>query len=83
MFEVFTVFRTVGSGTSAVIENVGTLSHRLSITGLSTDVTGMKVATSAGFDSTVASSILGLSVNGGTSAAWTIELVHAELINLA
>jgi hypothetical protein len=83
MFEVFMVFQTVGSGTSAVVRNVGTLSHRLSITGLSTDVTGMKTNVSAGFDSTVSGLIIGLSVNGGTSAAWTIDLVQAELFNLA
>lgn len=83
LFEVFATFRTVGSGTAAVIQSVGTLVHRLSITGLSTDVSGMKTATSGGFDSTVASSIIGLSVNGGASAAWTIALVQAELFNLA
>jgi hypothetical protein len=83
MFEVFTVFQTVGGGTSAVIRNVGTLVHRLSITGMSVDVSGVKTAVSAGFDSTVAGSIIGLSVNGGASAAWTIDLVQAELFNLA
>lgn len=83
LVEVFVTFRTVGSGTTAVTRVVGTLSHRLSITGLSTDVTGMKTAASAGFDSTVAGLIIGLSVNGGTSAAWTVELVQAELFNLA
>jgi hypothetical protein len=83
LFEIFMTFRTVGSGTTAIIRNVGTLAHRLSITGLSTDVTGMKTAASAGFDSTVANSFIGVSANGGTSAAWTVELVQAELFNLA
>lgn len=83
LFEILAVFQTVGGGTSAVLRNVGTLSHRLSITGLSTDVTGMKTNSSAGFDSTPSGSIIGLSVNGGASAAWTIDLVQAELINLA
>jgi hypothetical protein len=82
LFEVEVIFRTVGSGTSAVLQAVGTLVHRLSITGLSVDVTGVKFSTSAGFDSTVAASIIGLSVNGGTSAAWTIAVVSAELVNL-
>ena len=82
-FEIFCTWRTVGSGTTAVLQSMGTLSHALSITGLSTDVTGMKTATSAGFDSTTSGSIIGCSVNGGTSAAWTIALVQAELYNLA
>lgn len=83
IFEVWATFNSVGATTSAVIQSAGKLAHRLSITGLSTDVTGSKIATSAGFDSTVASSIIGLSVNGGTLAAWTITLVQAQLINLA
>jgi len=82
MFEIAVIFRTVGSGTSAVIQARGILQHALSITGLSTDVSGVKVATSSGFDSTTNGSIIGLSVNGGTSAAWTITLVEAELLNL-
>jgi hypothetical protein len=82
IFEILATFRTIGSGTSAVLETCGILAHRLSITGLSTDVTGVKVATSSGFDSTVANSIIGLSVNGGASAAWTVNLVQAELLNL-
>ena len=38
--------------------------------------------TGGGFDSTVANSYINMSVNGGTSAAWTITLVQAELTNL-
>lgn len=83
MFDIWAVFRTVGSSTSAVLQSAGRLTHRLSITGFGTGVSESEIATSGGFDSTVASSILGLSVNGGTSAAWTVSLVIAELINLA
>jgi len=83
VFEVFGTFRTVGAGTAAVLQTLGTLRHRLSITGLGVGVSEPEIATSAGFDSTVASSIIGLSVNGGASAAWTIALVQAELFNLA
>lgn len=81
-FEVWTTFRTVGSGTTAVLQCVGQRRHGASITGLGTLVSETKAATSAGFDSTVANSIIGTSVNGGTSAAWTITLVQAELSNL-
>jgi hypothetical protein len=82
VFEFWAVFRTVGSGTSAVLQSRCRLTHGLSITGFSTSVSPVTVATSAGFDSTTASSIIGLSVNGGTSAAWTITLVTAELFNM-
>lgn len=83
MFQVWVTFRTVGGGTSAVIQSLGRLTHRLSITGFGTGVSEPEIATSGGFDSTVANSIIGLSINGGTSAAWTVSLVQAELINLA
>ena len=81
-FTVEVTFRTVGSGTSAVIQAVGTLTHRLQITGLANLSSPTVRATSAGFDSTVASSIIGVSVNGGASAAWTVQLVQATLENL-
>lgn len=82
IFEIECVFRTVGSGSSAVLQCTGKLLHRLSITGFSLDVTGVKIATSGGFDSTVANSIIGISINGGASAAWTVSLVSTELVNL-
>jgi hypothetical protein len=81
-FEVYVTFRSVGSGTSAVIQAMSRLSHRLSVTGLSTGVGEPEIATSAGFNSTTSGSIIGLSVNGGTSASWTVNLVQAELNNL-
>lgn len=81
-FEIVVVFRTVGSGTSAVIQSSAQLQHRLSITGFGTGVSEPEAATSGGFDSTVANSIIGVSVNGGTSAAWTVTQVVAELLNL-
>lgn len=81
-FEVWVTFRTVGSGTSAVVQCASQRRHGASITGFGTLVAETKVATSAGFDSTVANSIIGVSVNGGTSAAWTVTLVQAELSNL-
>jgi hypothetical protein len=82
-FEVRVTFRSVGGGTSAVIQSLGQLRHRQSVTGLGTGVSEPEVATSGGFDSTVANLIIGLSVNGGASASWTVNLVQAELVNLA
>lgn len=82
VFEVWSVFRTVGAGTSAVLQGMSTLHHNLAVTGLgSVNPVGWQqvLVTSAGFNSTVASSIIGLSVNGGAAAAWTTTLVQAEL----
>jgi hypothetical protein len=82
-FEVWATFRTVGSGTSAVIEGTAQCRHTASATtGLINKMDGTLQVTSGGFDSTVANSIIGASVNGGTSAAWTVQLVQAQLQNL-
>ena len=81
-FEVWVTFRTIGSGTSAVMQCVGQRRHGASVTGFGNLVSQTLEVTSAGFDSTVANSIIGVSANGGTSASWTIQLVQAELENL-
>lgn len=78
--EVWATFRTVGSGTSAVLQGRAQIKHNLSITGLVNLVSPTLQVTSAGFNSTTASTIIGLSVNGGLSAAWTVQLVRSELI---
>lgn len=81
-YDLVAIFRTVGAGSAAVLQSCGVINHRLSITGFSVGVSEPEIATSAGFNSTVASSIIGLSVNGGSSAAWTVNVVQAELVNL-
>lgn len=81
-FEVWVTFRTVGSGTSAVMQCVGQRRHGASVTGFGNLVSQTLEVTSGGFDSTVANSIIGVSANGGASASWTIQLVQAELENL-
>ena len=83
IMEVFATFRTVGSGTSAVLHTVAVLQHALSITGLSTSVVPRVSTVSSGFDSTTANGFIGCSVNFGTSWAGSVNLVHAELLNLA
>lgn len=85
MFEVWATYRTVGSGTSAVVQGIAQLHHQLAVTGLGTvQPAGMQMVltTSSGFNSTTASQIIGLSVNGGASAAWTVQLVRATAYNL-
>lgn len=79
--EIWGNFRTVGSGTSAVVQGLASIRHALAATGItSTGASGhgQIATTGGGFNSTTASSIIGLSVNGGTSAAWTITNVIAR-----
>lgn len=77
---IVALFRTVGSGTSAVIA-----SHCEAIsqptTGFSSLLKGIWQV-SGGFDSTVANSRIGVSVNGGASASWTLYQVIATLENI-
>lgn len=81
--EIWGLFRTVGSGTSAVVQGRCEIRHGLSATtGLISLVSETKQVTSSGFDSSVANSIIGVSVNGGASAAWTVQLVTAEFRSL-
>ena len=80
-FEVRVNVRSVGA--TGVIQAIGTLLHGLAATGFSTSNAPTILNTSAAFDTTVANSLIGLSVNGGASAAWTVQLVQAELVNLA
>lgn len=79
-FEIEVVFRA--SGVSAILQAMGILGHRLAATGLSTSNNSVAVNTGAAFDVTGANLKMGLSVNGGASAAWTVNIVSAELVNL-
>lgn len=81
VFDVDVVFRTVGSGTSAVVQMMGTCAHHLAATGLTTtgaSGVGIIVGTSSGFASTTQTK-LGLSFNGGTSFSGTNTIVTAKL----
>jgi len=86
---IMVTFRTVGSGTSAVIEGQFLLDHELTSTGFggttpqTTTNTIIINVTSGGFDSTVAGLKIGCSVLAGTSGAWSIRQVQAVLENLA
>lgn len=85
IIEVRAHFRTVGSGTSAVMVGECEIAHHLAATGLTStgaSGTGIILVTSSGFNSTVASSIIGASFNGGTSFSGTNTLVQAELTNV-
>lgn len=82
VFEVWANFRTVGSGTSAVVAGVTRCTHHLAATGLTTtgaSGTGIITGVSSGFNSTT-QTIIGLSVNGGASFSGTGNLVQAQLV---
>jgi hypothetical protein len=81
VFDVMVTFRTVGSGTSAVVQGLARCTHELAATGLiSTGASGSGtiVGASAGFNSTTQTKI-GLSVNGGTSFSGTNTIVQARV----
>jgi len=73
--EVIARFSVIGA--LAILDAEALLTHQLATTGLNVTTTGKEelAVSSSAFDSTVAASILGLSINGGTSAAWTITSV--------
>jgi hypothetical protein len=81
--DLYVTFRSVGSGTSAVLQAAGMLDHRLATTGLANVNTSIARNTGGGFDSTVANLRIGCSINLGASFAGTTNLVQAELMNLA
>lgn len=80
IFDVSLIFRVVGA--SAVVQALAWLNHRLSTTGLSNVPGPTVIATSAAFDVTPADTKIGLSVNAGASAAWTVNSVITRLENL-
>lgn len=76
-------FRTVGAGAAAVVVGLAEIRHALAATGLtSTGAAGIGAIVnqvSAGFDSTPAASIMGVSFNGGAAFSGTNSLVEANL----
>lgn len=79
----FDVWLTVRSyGASTVVQGTAQARHRLSTTGLQNQPGTTLQVTSASFDATSSSLIVGASVNAGASAVWTVQNVQAELSNL-
>jgi hypothetical protein len=79
VFSIEALFRTVGSGTSAVLQGRCHLDSQPT-TGLSSLIHSV-VNTSAGFDSTPAGTGIGLSFNGGASFSGTNQLVEAQIVS--
>jgi len=68
-------------GASGVLRGAVWIQHNLAATGFANTPAGFNLVsgTSSGFDNTaLGGSYVGLSVNGGTSASWTIEQVLAQ-----
>jgi hypothetical protein len=82
IFEVIATWRTVGSGTSAVMQGICRGTHQLATTGLFNNAGGWVLigspSPSSGFNSSTATNI-GLSFNGSTAFAGTTTLVQAQL----
>lgn len=83
---IIATLRAVGTGTSAVLQGTAWWDHTgtaanttTSGTGFANDSTGHVEGTSAGFDSSgKGAAFVGLSINAGAAAAWTITQVIAE-----
>jgi hypothetical protein len=82
MFELFAHFRSVGA--AGVLAAMFRCTHHLAATGLITtgaSGTGIILGASAGFNTAVNDSFIGVSINGGAAFAGTNTVVAAELVN--
>jgi hypothetical protein len=79
--EVFATFRVYS--TVAVLAATIRMTHDLAATGFISRAEYLQNVVSGTFDATVANSKIGLSMNGGTSSAWTVQQGIAQLHNLA
>lgn len=75
------VFRTAGA--TATISATGMLNHRGGGTGLVASSLGFAIAVGSSFDVTTSGLIIGVSLNPGAAAVWTINNVTSDLVNLA
>lgn len=78
--EINAVLRNIGA--AGVLAAVLELSHNLAATGFATVQTPVLQTTSAGFDTTVAGLIIGVSCNPGSAGVWTHQLIAAEMSNM-
>lgn len=69
-------------GAACVLQSALVMTHNLQITGMANIPSVVVGAVSAGFDSTVAATIVGLSCTTGAASVWTFQQVAAEALNL-
>lgn len=76
---ILVAVRSVGAG--GVIQGTVNWSHNGAAVGFANNDSGSVEATSAGFDnSAIQGQFIGLSINGGASAAWTVTQVRGQAI---
>jgi len=80
LIEIIGTVRSIGSGTSAIIQGSTFMAHNLAATGLANNAAAAVEATSSGFNSTtMAGQYIGLTINGGASNAWVITQIQGYL----
>ncbi len=80
-FSLEVTFRSADA--AAVVQCSCGLTHTLASAGLANSPGPARRATSAPFNATLAGAVIGVAVNAGAAAAWTVNLVQASLENLA
>jgi len=79
VIEILLTVRSIGA--SGVIQGTISMIHNLAATGFANNASSIVEATSAGFDTSVLpGQYIGVSINGGTSAVWTMTQARAEAI---
>lgn len=80
LLEILATIRNVGA--SGVLQGSTFWRHNGAAVGFCNDYAGAVEASGAGFDdSALGGQYIGLSINGGAAAAWTITQVYAEAIS--
>lgn len=78
--EITAILRSIGA--AGVLAGGLNLAHNLATTGFANIGSPTLQATSAGFDTTFANLLVGVSVNPGTAGIWTHALVKSEAWNI-
>ncbi len=78
--EVTAILRNIGA--AGVLSGGLVLNHNLAATGFANIGSPVLQAVSAGFDTTLANLIIGLSVNPGAAGVWTHQVIKAEMLNI-
>lgn len=78
--EITAVLRNIGA--AGVLAGILGLTHNLAATGFAVLQAPVLQTTSAGFDTTPAGLIVGVSVNPGAAGVWTHQVVVAEMSNM-
>jgi hypothetical protein len=78
--EIAAILRNTGA--AGILAGGLILNHNLAATGFANIGSPTLQNTSAGFDTTVANLIIGISVNPGAAGVWTHQIVKAEMLNI-